>query len=148
MNDTDNTGFNFSYNDIRHSFIYCFLDYPKAGQCVRHIAASVIPQGKQWGNAVYPTAGQGEACTMYKPYRVIKGAYGFGTLFQPVKAADIVDLRQAVKDYLGGNGTYYRYNRGELLLTPEQQQGVLDIFKRFGYDTVQEFEGYKNIVDF
>lgn len=148
MNEANDMKFTFTYNDIQPSFIYCFLDCPKAGQCVRHIAAGVVPQDKQWGSAVFPTARQGDECSMHKPYRVIKGAYGFKQLFRPVKAIDIVDLRQAVKQYLGGNGTYYRYNRGEQLLTPEQQQGVLNIFKRFGYSNVQEFDGYKNVVDF
>ena len=53
-----------------------------------------------------------------------------------------------MKAYLGGHGTYYRYNRGEKLLTPEQQEWILRLFTRYGYSENLSFEGYCDVMDF
>jgi hypothetical protein len=49
--------------------------------------------------------------------------------------------------YLGGNGTYYRYDHGERLLTPEQQDWIINLFKQYGYTDNLEFDGDKEVYD-
>ena len=102
-----------------------------------------------WGNAVYPTAKKGSQCKLYKEIRVINGAYGFKSLFSEVKQKDYTPLRDQIKDYLGGHGTFYRYNSGDKLLTPEQQQWILNLFDSYGYKKEDlAFEHYKDAIDF
>lgn len=133
--------------DIAQSYIFCFLDGPMSDSCVRHLAGEKVLGERPWGNAVFPTAKVGETCSMFKEYRLIRGAYGFDNLYGPVKAKDISSLRAAVKNYLGGNGTYYRYCSGVRMLKPEQQEAILAIFRRYGYTDVQDFDHYKDVVD-
>ena len=66
---------------IPPSYARCFqADCPKADTCARFLAGKYIPTGKVWGDAVYPTARQGNTCTMYKQTRIIRAAYGFKAL--------------------------------------------------------------------
>jgi hypothetical protein len=56
-------------------------------------------------------------------------------LFACVHSRDArVEIRLAITDYLGSKGTYYRYKHGERLLNPEQQQWILQLFSRYGYN--------------
>lgn len=61
---------------------------------------------------------------------------------------DDTPLRDRIKAYLGGNTTYYRYHHGERLLTPEQQQWILDLFHRHGYTDGLHFDEYRDLYDF
>ena len=74
---------------IPPSYARCFqADCPNADTCARFLAGKYIPTGKVWGDAVYPTARQGNTCTMYKQTRVIRAAYGFKAIFAEVKQKD------------------------------------------------------------
>lgn len=144
---TDNN-INFRFEDIPHGYNFCFLSCPLSDRCVRHLAGEKVPAGTKYGSAVFPTARQGEKCTMFKEIRLIHGAYGFTRLFAQVLATDIASLRADVKSYLGGNGTYSRYKLGRRILTPEQQADILSIFRSYGYTTETQFDHYIDVVDF
>ena len=78
----------------------------------------------------------------------MRGAYGFNTMLNDLKRKDEELLRGMITDYLGSNTTYYKFNRGEKLLTPEQQEWILALFRKYGYTGEKEFEGYRYIYDF
>ena len=144
-----NTDIPFDPTRIPASFARCFQgDCPKAGACVRFLAGKHVPAGKLSGPAVYPTARRGDDCELYKPTRVIRAAYGFTALFAEVKRKDDTPLRDRLKAYLGGNTTYYRYHHGERLLTPEQQQWIINLFRQRGYTENLHFDGYRDMYDF
>ena len=144
-----NTDIPFDSTRIPASFARCFQgDCPKAGACVRFLAGKHVPAGKLSGPAVYPTARRGDDCELYKPTRVIRAAYGFTALFAEVKRKDDTPLRDRLKAYLGGNTTYYRYHHGERLLTPEQQQWIINLFRQRGYTENLHFDGYRDMYDF
>lgn len=131
------------------SFVYCFFDdCPLAGTCLRAIVTKTCPPQDWNGNAVFPKARQGNTCRLYKKMRVIRAAYGFSTLFNEVKAKEASYMRCAVQGFLGGKTTYYRYHHGERLLTPEQQNSILDFFRKQGYTQELHFDVYKDIYDF
>ena len=48
---------------------------------------------------------------------------------------------------LGGKTSYYRYHRGEKLLTPEQQEAINELFEEKGY-CKPSFDHYKESIDF
>lgn len=138
----------FRFEDVPKGYVFCFLTCPLSARCVRHRAGEAVPAGTQFGTAVFPTARQGDGCSMFKELRVIRSAWGFSRLFAPVRATDIASLRADVKNYLGGNGTYSRYKLGRRLLTPEQQRDILNIFRRYGYAEETQFDHYVDVVDF
>ena len=78
----------------------------------------------------------------------MRGAYGFNSMLNDLKRKDEELLRGMITDYLGSNTTYYKFNRGEKLLTPEQQEWILNLFHKNGYTGEKEFEGYRYIYDF
>ncbi len=134
---------------IPPSFYRCFQsDCPKADTCSRFLAGKLLREGKVCGPAVYPSARTGDTCTMYKQTRVIRAAYGFTAIFAEVKQKDSTPLRSRIKAYLGGNTTYYRYHHGEKLLTPEQQEWIVGLFRRKGYTEELHFDGYRELYDF
>ena len=53
-----------------------------------------------------------------------------------------------VKKLLGCHTNYYRYNRGEKLLNPKQQEQIRKLFRKYGYDTGIEFDHYVTTYDF
>ena len=137
-----------TYEMLPSSWAFCFVDgCPKADDCIRHISSRVIPSGVTTGNAIYPTATNADSCPHFKAIRKIHVAWGFDTLFDEVRQKDSTALRNALKHYLGGHGTYYRYHNGEKKLTPEQQQWIINLFKNHGYVNNPEFDHYRYIYD-
>lgn len=135
--------------NVPEGYLYCFnTGCPREKECMRHFAAEHIVHNTIMGSAVFPTALLVDGgCPKFKQKRVVKAAWGFSHLFKEVKERHATLLRDKIKAYLGGNGTYYRYHHGERLLTPEQQEWILNLFRQYGYAEGLEFEGYRNVWD-
>ena len=139
----------FTYDLVPASWPVCFVaNCPLAESCLNHLAGLHLPDNLTIGPAIYPTALRDGKCGHYKKIRKIQAAWGFDTLFTDVKQRDAAPLRSAIKNYLGGNGTYYRYHNGERLLTPEQQEHILALFRQCGYSENLHFDGYREVYDF
>lgn len=139
----------FDFKQVPPLWQLCFCsDCPRHEECLRYVAGQHIPDDLEWGPAVYPSALRGGVCRFFKEIRVIRAAWGFDRLFSEVKQKDYTALREKLKRYLGGHGTYYRYNSGERLLTPEQQAWILDLFVRYGYTEDLRFDAYREVLDF
>ncbi len=133
---------------IPKSYRICFLpDCPVAERCIRHFAGLQIDRNIPWGPAIYPSSLKNGKCDYFKEKRIIQGAWGFKTLFKDVRQRDSALLHNAIRNYLGGNGTYYRYHHGERLLTPEQQTWILELFHQYGYTDHLQFDGCKDCYD-
>lgn len=142
-------GILFNFDEVPPSWRFCFCSgCPKHEECLRYQLGLHVPESMTWGSAVFPTAYKNGDCRHFKQIRVIHAAYGFAPLYSEVKQKDYTPLRNQVKAYLGGHGTYYRYNRGERLLTPEQQEWILRLFARHGYTDGLQFEHYRDVLDF
>ncbi|MBP3756339.1 MAG: hypothetical protein J6I61_03560 [Prevotella sp.] len=142
-------GIVYNFDEVPPSWRYCFCDgCPQHDDCLRYQTGLNLPANVTWGNAVYPTAYRNGHCKLFKQIRLIHSAYGFKTLFSEVKQKDYTPLRDQIKNYLGGHGTYYRYNRGERLLTPEQQEWIVRQFARYGYTKGIQFDHYRDVLDF
>lgn len=133
---------------VPYSMSYCFIDAcPKASKCFRRIAAKCKPASKHEGYAVYPDALQEGRCRYFLRPRIVNAAWGFKSLYAQVRQQDVTTLRFRMMDLLGSRTYYYRYYRGEKLLSPEQQQAIGKLFADYGYDMPQ-FDGFKEIIDF
>lgn len=86
---------------------------------------------------------------MFRQLRLIRVAWGFKTLFADVQKKDYGHLRSEVIFHFRSESDFWRYNRGYYKLTPEQQQEILDIFRKNGYDpTNRSFQHYAEQIDF
>ena len=132
------------------SFALCFNSQcPRRDICLRYQAGLHVTGNNKIGITVYPMALQPDgSCDYYRESSLKMHAYGFSRLFSQVKHKHVATLRDALKQHLGGHGTYYRYNRGEKLLTPIQKESVFNIFRQYGYTEMLAFDKYVSAYDF
>ena len=134
---------------IPYTFSRCFQsDCPQADTCAHFLASKFIIKGQVSGPAIYPTSRLNGTCVCYKQTGIIHAAYGFKALFAEIKKKDEKPIRDRIKKYLGGNTAYYRYHHGKRLLSPDQQEWILALFRPHGYTEELHFDGYRDIYDF
>ena len=139
----------FDFSEVPPSWPLCFCDEcPRHDECLHFLAGQYAPDRLTWGPAVYPMACHNRTCPHFKETRVIRAAYGFKPLYRHVLHEDYQTLRGQIMAYLGSYRTYYRYNKGERKLTPEQQEHILGLVRRYVDDDDLHFEHYQDIVDF
>lgn len=132
-----------------YTFSRCFQsDCPQADTCAHFLASKFIIKGQVSGPAIYPTSRLNGTCVCYKQTGIIHAAYGFKALFAEIKKKDEKPIRDRIKKYLGGNTAYYRYHHGKRLLSPDQQEWILALFRQHGYTEELHFDGYQDIYDF
>lgn len=134
---------------IPYTFSRCFQsDCPQADTCAHFLASKFIIKGQVSGPAIYPTSRLNGTCVCYKQTGIIHAAYGFKALFAEIKKKDEKPIRDRIKKYLGGNTAYYRYHHGKRLLSPDQQEWILALFRQHGYTEELHFDGYRDIYNF
>lgn len=136
--------------DVPPTYVVCFNGQcPHHEQCVRYAAGQALAASKNHGQCVYPTALKDGKCPMFRQLRRIRSAWGFKTLFNDVQKKDYARLRYSVIHHFRSQSDFWRYNRGYYKLTPEQQEEILDIFRRNGYDPAnRQFQHYQEEIDF
>lgn len=138
----------FDFNRVSPLMALCFnTSCPLKDNCIRFFAGIHAPSDKLFGRAVYPAALKDGKCEMFKQTTIIKAAYGFSTLFKDVKSRDEHTLRLAMIDYLGSRSAYYHYANGSYVLNPEQQEWIINLFKKYGYTENLQFDNYKMLYD-
>lgn len=143
------TGLPLTLEQIPYTFSRCFQsDCPQADTCAHFLASKFIIKGQVSGPAIYPTSRLNGTCVCYKQTGIIHAAYGFKALFAEIKKKDEKPIRDRIKKYLGGNTAYYRYHHGKRLLSPDQQEWILALFRQHGYTEELHFDGYRDIYDF
>lgn len=137
------------YSKYPKTYLHCFIaECNKKETCAHYIASQHLRKDDVMGNAVFPRALQSnDGCKYYKQLKTFTAAWGFDKLFENVKYKDMSAIRKAIKEYLGGNGTYSRYKRGERLLTPVQQNWIINLLKNYGYTENLQFDHYADTVD-
>ena len=128
---------------IGDNYTVCFLeDCPSKGDCVHHLIYERLPEHVQERRCVLPQARRGDTCPCYVPFRVERKAWGMQKSYDHVRKEDLDALRWRVMCYLGGKSSYYRYYRGEKLLSEAQQEEIASFFRAKGYETDQLFDHY------
>jgi hypothetical protein len=136
--------------DVPMSWQICFLtECPVKDRCLRQLIASQLSEKRDFGPAVYPTMKRGEnGCRLFVANEPQLMAWGFEKMFSEVRHRDVVSLRKEVTNELRGHSNYYRYNNGERLLSPEQQEAIIKLFQKYGYQNQLEFDHYTYVYDF
>ena len=139
-----------TYKDVPMGYPLCFNDEcAKKASCMHYQARLLLPEGRQHGAAIYPTAWQDGECKYFREKRFIKKAWGFTHLYDNVPQRDRAEARYCVRSsFSGGNGPYYRVHHGENMISPEKQQEILKILSRFGSTDGIRFDHYVEDWDF
>lgn len=116
---------------------------PLKGTCLRWLAGEAKTRDEKYWSIISPKyqATLSGRCPDYRPNRKVIYAKGFlkmlGRMSVNQSKSVIVSLIS-----LFGQRTYYRVRKGERLLSPVEQQRVLNVLKRHGVSLPQEFDAY------
>lgn len=131
------------YEDLPIDWQVCFLGQCRLkDSCLRYQGGLTLPDNIYSANAVTPNALAADPCPMFMKTDTVRAALGFSHIFDEVKARHAPVMRARLTEYLGGNGTYYRYMHGERPLMPEQQEWICQLFKNYGYTDAVVFDNY------
>lgn len=138
------------FEKVPASYMMCFnASCPKAATCLHLLAGASLPATITCGPAIYPNAKtDGKGCKFFDEAKPVQMAWGFSKLFDVVRYRDAKMMRDIMAKKLGNRSNYYRYNRGEKLLNPQEQEKILNIFRKSGYETGLEFDHYVTTYDF
>lgn len=122
----------------------CFLEgCPRADKCVRHLAYDMLGEEKTCGNTVMPSSlkANGE-CGMYFEAQIKRYAKGATHIYDEIRMKHYPTIRGGVKKILGGRTSYYRSINGKKLISEEQQSRIAALYRKYGYDTDNLYDGY------
>ena len=112
-------------SDIPMGYELCFNGGCADKDTCMHYQAMLLTSADRYkGNAVFPTAWQDGKCRCYHEKKLVKKAWGFTNLYNNVP------------------------HHGEILLSPKQQEEILQIVSQFGPLDGIKFDGYKTDWDF
>lgn len=139
-----------NYKDIPMGYPLCFnSECAKKEQCMHYQARLLLPEGRHYGSAIFPTAWQDGKCNYFREKRLVRKAWGFTKLYDNVPQKQKAEARQSVHAFFGrGNGPYYRAHHGELMLSPKQQAKIMKIIAQFGSTDGIQFDHYVTGWDF
>jgi len=138
-----------NFSDIPSWWPLCYQsDCPQAAHCLRYsLCANGANEASKWP-CVLPHARKNGKCDFFQEDKTVRMARGFVGIYKQLKSRDARhDIRMALTDYLGSKGAYYRYRDGERLLTPVQQQWILNLLARYHVTEGVRFDEYIDTYD-
>ena len=134
------------HQKIPADWAFCFLDgCRRKKECIRYQLGCNLPDDMEICKTVAPPVLGKPSCPRFLKAETVQVAYGFSHIFYDVKSRHSAGMRSAIRTYLGGKGTYYRYLHGEQPLMPEQQQWIRQLFAGYGYSGKVEFDRYDDL---
>ena len=136
--------------NIPWGYELCFNEScPLRDRCLHYQAYLLKPAEKLGGAAVYPDAWKRGECVSFREAKQVQKAWGFSQLYKNVPRHQRAEARFCVRSYFsGGNGPYYRYHHGEKMLSPRQQEDIMEILAKFGSTDGLAFDNYVADWDF
>ncbi|WP_102406461.1 DUF6078 family protein [Parabacteroides bouchesdurhonensis] len=135
---------NFDYKSVPYNFSYCFNDKCKrSAECLRHEISIHIPS--EYGvistiSPMYKTP-EGKDCPYFKPDKQERFALGITHLLDEIPHSDAVVIRRQMIDHFQ-RSTYYRCQRKERLISPDEQEYIRQLFVRHGIKNEPVYDKY------
>lgn len=132
------------FKDMPKQFTFCSRkDCPRRMNCLHWIAYMEHPVVKQayfYDHRWIDKNGGTEQCPCYTDSTPVAYACGFTNVMKSLPRAKAEELRSMLVEQFGLYN-YYRYRRGEFLMTPEIQETITRIASELGIDTPLVFDG-------
>ena len=139
----------FDFSKVPGWYALCFnAGCPLHDDCLHYLAGANVPESQDTAKCVLPHMGRDGHCRWFDKTTVVTMASGFSHLYDQVLKSDYTSMRKNITAYLHGAKQYYQYMRGERPLTPEQQRGIQQIVRSYGYDWEVPFERYHSAYRF
>jgi len=140
---------NLDFSNVPYNWAVCFNNNcPLAEDCLRHHVAQILPNNTERTTCITPLALQDGKCQWFASCEPVTTAWGLNRLYDKVYHKDYAPLKKRIATALRGRSNYYRYNNGELTLTPEEQQQIANIMAEMGYNEPPVFEHYRKELQF
>ena len=131
------------FKDMPKQFTFCSRkDCPRRMNCLHWIAYMEHPVVKQayfYDHRWIDENGGTEQCPCYTDSTPVAYARGFVKLMRTLPRAKAEELRSMLVEQFGLYN-YYRYRRGEFLMTPEIQERITRIASELGIGTPLVFD--------
>ncbi len=130
------------FDEMPASFTLCTRkDCERHGTCLHWLAYDqhpVMERAHFYDARWFDQNGGTEACTHYADSTPIEYAAGFEHIFDEMPKVKADMLRKSLLSYYG-DFTYYRYRRGEYLMSPNVQEHIIATAKELGITTPIQF---------
>ena len=139
----------FDHKQVPFDWLLCYVsDCSHREECMRYQVCQQMPEGVSHHPCVLPNAVRTAQCPYFHAIKKVRVAIGFQNIFYDVKARDIAQMRSELAAYLGRGGSYFRYRKGALQLSPAQQEWIRKLFRRYGYSEDVRFDDTKDVYVF
>ena len=129
------------YSNVPKEWALCFNEQcPMANKCLRYIVYTLAPETECSHQCVLPQAWRSGKCTEFAEARKQKLAWGMKYLFNGIPTWQATAIRHEIIELFGSHSTYYRFYRGEFLITPKRQDEIAAIFARYGITTPGRYD--------
>lgn len=132
------------FTNIPYNYPLCLnRQCPKASTCLRQLVEQEVPDSAEYWVVISPKyqAKLKGACPHYRSSQKVQYAKGCMNILDnlPHKQRQLAIIH--LMEYFSRR-TYYRIRKGERLLTPSEQQRILNILKNCGATHLQNFDAY------
>lgn len=139
----------FNFKQVPRSWALCYVPQcPRKQECLRYQVCMQVPDRRVYHKCILPSVLSQGDCQYFCPIEKVRAAVGFRNIFGKVLAKDIASIRSNMIDYLGSRSSFFRYQRGALLLMPAQQEWIQQLFQHYGYTDPLRFDAYKDVYMF
>ncbi|NDV64873.1 DUF6078 family protein [Bacteroides sp. 224] len=133
-----------NYSQAPHNYTICLKrECPQASTCLRQLMEQSVPADIYCWAIISPKylASLEGTCPYYRSSTKVRYAKGFIKLLE---ALPHKQMQIAISHLIGhfSRRTYYRIRKGERLLSPTEQQKVMNILKNCGVTEPKEFDAY------
>lgn len=130
--------------EVPHNYPVCLnCQCSQALTCLRRIVEQEIPDSVEFLVVINPKhqATLNGDCPYYRSNIKVRYAKGFINILENLPHKQMQDVISLLVSRFSQR-TYYRIRKGERLLSPYEQQEILNILKRCGITSTQEFDAY------
>ena len=135
---------NFNPTKVPTDYALCLnRKCPLASSCLRQLVEQCVTNTSEFWTIVSPKriASQQGDCAYYRSSVKVQFAKGFVDILGNLQNKQTKYVIARLIN-LFSRRTYYRIRKGERLLSPDEQQKVLAIFKEYGANGSLEFDSY------
>lgn len=132
------------FTQVPFHYMLCLnQECPKAESCLRQLAEQSVPANVISYMTINPkhlATLQGE-CPYYRLAVKTRFAKGFIRMLESLPYKEMLEVVRILMTRFGRTA-YYRIRKGQILLSPHQQQEVLRIIRRCSNSSLPEFDAY------
>lgn len=132
------------YESVPYNFAYCLNGQCKHSmKCLRYLVSKQLTPERTVFSIVNPdcTTPQADNCPFFKDDRTDRYALGITHLLDELPHNKAIAIKRAMNANFS-KGTFYRIQKKERLITPDEQNMIRRIFIQYGVHTDPVFDKY------